>query len=192
MPALILASQSPYRATLLRQCGYVFRTEAPDCDEDSFKAEISDPSELARRLAAAKAESVLTRHPDAIVIGSDQVCVFDGEVFSKPGTPERATQQLKKLSGQNHRLFTAVSVLSSVHSFAHLDCTELSMRTLDGTAIARYVERDMPLDCAGSYKIEGLGATLFTEIIGRDPNAVIGLPLFFVVDALAKLGVQAP
>ena len=193
MPKLILASTSKYRKALLERIGLSPECIAPGVDEVAFKQEFSDPIELAVKLAEAKARAVADRYPGEIVIGGDQLATIHGRVLGKPGTVEAAVDQLEVLSGKTHTLVTAMSVVGpdgEVHS--HLDLSYLTMRPLDREALQRYVERDMPIDCAGSYKLEESGIALFERIQADDYNAITGLPLLGLVKILSQLSVVIP
>lgn len=193
---LILASTSPYRAALLRRLRLEFETAASDVDERAIEAEGHPPAALVRILARAKAQAVAAAAPDAIVIGSDQIAVLDGRILGKPGTEARAREQLGAMAGRTHELLTAVAIVAPRTDFGqrdwreHVDVHRLSMRPLTAERIARYVSLEAPLDCAGSYKIEGLGAVLFDAIEGADPTAIIGLPLSWTAGVLSELGVD--
>jgi septum formation protein len=190
---LVLASTSPYRRALLERLSIPFRSKAPTCDESALKAEELHPIRLAERLAHAKAASLAAGEAaGATVIGCDQLLFFDGRVFGKPGTVEAAVEQLLSLSGHQHDLITALVVLSGSRTFRHTDVTKLSMRALSRTSIARYVDAERPLDCAGSYKIESRGITLFDRIDSEDQTAIIGLPLIALVAILSELGFEIP
>jgi len=185
---LILASTSSYRKALLERLGITFRCVAPEVDESAHQT--GKPVEIAQRLARLKAEAVRNKFPASIVIGSDQVAAVDDEILNKPGNKERAFSQLKKLNGRSHSLFTAVTFLSPSLAFHHLDETRLQMRSLDDSALERYLDRDLPYDCAGSYKIECAGISLFRKIESEDFTAIQGLPLIAVMEILSKLGVS--
>ncbi len=189
---LILASTSPYRRALLERLGVPFRCRAPVCDEDALKADVSDPIGLAQTLAREKAESVALIEPGAVVIGGDQVVWHEKRVLGKPKSVEGAIEQLTQLAGRGHRLITAVAVWSGAEIHAHLDVTTLVMRPLSRAAIERYVERDLPLDCAGSYKLESHGIALFETIETEDHTAVTGLPLLALGSILIRLGFELP
>ena len=191
-PDLILASTSPYRRALLERLGIAFRCVAPGVDEDTAKAETSDPAALAERLACAKAEAVAARFPQSVVIGSDQVAAVDGDVLGKPGDRERSVDQLSRLAGRTHDLITAVCVLRGGERRTHLDRTRLAMRPLAREAIIRYVMLDDPTDCAGSYKIESAGIALFERIETADFTAITGLPLIALVAMLKEFGIDVP
>ncbi|MDA3962446.1 MAG: Maf family protein [Planctomycetota bacterium] len=192
MSAIILASTSPYRKMLLERLGLEFEAMAPDCDEDALKGLVDDPLELAERLAAAKASSIAVAHPEAIVIGSDQVADHAGTILGKPGSSERACAQLGAMSGDSHRLITAMCIQHQGRSIAHTDITTLHMRQLSAAAIARYVAADQPLDCAGAYKLEQRGISLFDRIESNDHSAITGLPLIALCTTLRDLGVEIP
>lgn len=192
MSAIVLASTSRYRAALLDRLGLDYRQVAPDCDEEALKEQSLPPQELAERLAAAKAASVAATWRDAIVIGSDQVADHAGETLGKPGSSERACAQLGAMSGESHRLITAVCVRQRDRVLTHTDRTLLHMRRLDDAAIARYVAADEPLDCAGAYKLEGRGIALFERIESDDHSAITGLPLIALCRMLRELGVTIP
>lgn len=187
-PPLILASTSPYRRELLERLGLPFAVEAPDVDEAHLAGE--PPTERALRLAAAKAEAVALRHPGSVVIGSDQVAAAGGVILDKPGTVERACQQLKHLAGSQARFHTACAVRwhNTGFSINHLDTVTVAVRDLSTDEIAAYVAREQPLNCAGSFKSEGLGIALFSRIESQDPTALVGLPLIWLAGALRQAG----
>jgi len=145
---------------------------------------------MAARLALAKARSIGTR--DALVIGSDQVASLDGQILRKPGSHDVAVAQLLACQGRTVLFHTAAAVVAtdSGAKTEHLDLTEVRFRRLDGAALEEYVRRDKPLDCAGSFKSEGLGVALFEHISTRDPTALIGLPLIWLAQALKGMGVD--
>jgi septum formation protein len=189
---IVLASTSRYRAELLRRAGVTFEALPPAVDERAIESEGYSPRELAERLAEAKARAVAATRPDAIVIGSDQVCALDLEVLHKPGSVERAVESLTKLAGRTHELITAVCICSPEGIERHTDVARLSMRTLDRTEIERYVAHDSPLDCAGAYKLEERGIALFESVRCDDHSAITGLPLIAVISILRRLGVALP
>ena len=192
VPPLVLGSTSVYRRALLERLGLPFTAVRPLCDEESLKDPDLDPQALAELLAAAKAESLQATHPDAVIIGSDQVCALDREVLHKAGTVERAVEQLLRLSGRDHRLITAVCVLYGERRWCFTDITTLSMRNLDRAALQRYVAADQPLDCAGTYKLECRGISLFEQIDSTDHSAIIGLPLMHLTKVLVEIGYAIP
>jgi septum formation protein len=194
--ALILASTSPYRRALLERLGIPFRCRAPRCDESAIQREEAragtPPRLLAEKLALAKASSLLADEPGAAIIGCDQLVAFGGRVFGKPGTSERAVDQLAAMAGHTHELITALVVIRGGDSFRHTDLTLLRMRPLGRDAIERYVAADRPLDCAGSYKLEARGIVLFDRIESDDHTAITGLPLVALVSILRELGFVIP
>lgn len=194
MSRLVLASTSPYRRALIERLGLHVETMAPDFDERAAEEALGPltTSQLAAALALGKARSLAASCPDALIIGADQIAEIDGEHLHKPGTPEAAAAQLRRLAGKTHHLVTAVTVLraSDLRSETAVDVHALTMRPLSDDAIARYVARDRPLDCAGSYKIESLGIALFERTTGSDFTAIVGMPLTILVTLLARFGVD--
>ncbi|MBL8811396.1 MAG: septum formation protein Maf [Planctomycetaceae bacterium] len=192
MPPVILASGSPYRKELLQRVFSDFQCMAPNLDEESLKSSGLEPDRIAQHLARAKAEAVAANHADAIVIGSDQVADLDGQLLGKPHTVEQACLQLSLMSGSEHRLITAVCLCFQQHRVEFSCVTTLRMRSLTADEILRYVQRDQPLDCAGSYRIEAAGIGLFERIQTDDFTSIIGLPLIQLVTELRNLGVRIP
>lgn len=189
---LILASSSPYRRELLTRLGLAFETASPDLDESPLTGETV--AELVRRLALTKAAALQNQFPDALIIGSDQAAELDGHPIGKPGTHERAFAQLQAASGRELRFHTAVTVVDSLtgqHGL-HVDVTTVRFRILDDHSIGRYLEREQPYDCAGSFKCEGLGIALFDAIENRDPTALVGLPLIALCQLLRERGLDLP
>jgi len=188
--SLVLGSTSPYRRLLLERLGLPFVVAAPGVDE--FPRPGEPPHGLAVRLAGLKAEAVARQHPDAWVIGSDQVAALDDEVLGKPGTIETACQQLAMSSGRVVTFHTAVRLMqgSTGRQESHVDITRVKFRVLSDREIVRYVERDRPLDCAGSFRSEGLGITLFERLETEDPTALVGLPLIWLAGALRRAGLD--
>ncbi|WP_266181660.1 Maf family protein [Dyella humicola] len=191
-PRLVLGSTSRYRAELLRRIYADFDQRAPGTDERPLPGE--SPRERALRLAVAKARAAAVELDDALVIGSDQVAECDGLVLDKPGTLERARQQLAACSGREVHFHTALCLhdTRSGQDRIHVDHTRVCFRSLDAGEIARYVEREQPLDCAGSFKCEGLGISLFERIDNQDPSALIGLPLIALARLLREAGMALP
>lgn len=189
-PPLVLASTSRYRAALLTRLGLAFLQDAPDIDETPRPGESADA--LAQRLAAAKAAVVAERHPGAIVLASDQSAACAGVLLGKPGSEARALEQLRLLSGRHADFYTAVAVRRGGELHAGLDHTRISMRTLDDAALRRYIAAEPALDCAGSFKCEGLGITLFERIDSQDPTGLEGLPLILTARLLARVGIALP
>jgi septum formation protein len=189
---LVLASTSPYRRVLLTRLGVPFRCVAPRFDERSVAADGIQPVALAETLAVGKAASVLAIEPAATIVGSDQLVSFEGRVFGKPGSPERAVEQLQAMSGRTHELVTAFVVLRGERVFRHTDVTRLTMRDLGRAELERYVAADLPVDCAGSYKLEERGIALFDRIESADHTAITGLPLIALASILRELGFPIP
>ena len=189
--ALILASQSRYRAELLDRLRLPFLTDAADIDETPGFGE--PPAALAERLAEHKARHVARRHPGAWVIGSDQVAACADKLLGKPGTLASARSQLAQLSGRQARFHTAVCLISPAGDARQaLDTTAVRMRHLDSNQIERYLALEPALDCAGSFKCEGYGITLFESIDASDPTALIGLPLIALSRLLSEAGWPLP
>ena len=190
---ILLASSSRYRRELLGRLLPSFDFISPDVDEHAFHDLEPTPDRLAQRLATEKTLAVFRRFPEAIVIGSDQLVDLSGHVLGKPGTVPAAVDQLLSMSGKTHRLLTAVCIaVPGKPLISILDETRLTMRSLMADEALRYVERDQPLDCAGSYKIESLGISLFEKIETEDFTAIMGLPLIQVSQRLRELGVTIP
>lgn len=168
----------------------MFDAVAPGVDEKRRTDEA--PDLLARRLADAKVAAVARRNRGAVVIGSDQVAVIDGQILGKPGCESTACAQLARASGRDVAFLTAVCVRSPGTVSRHLDVTRVAFRELDPAQIERYVATEKPLDCAGSFKAEGLGIALFTHIESRDPTGLIGLPLIWLAAALRERGYRVP
>jgi len=189
---LVLASTSRYRRELLSRLTAHFRTLAPRVDESRLPDEA--PAALAERLARAKAADVAARTPGAVVIGSDQVADLDGRVLGKPGDAHNAWQQLTACSGREVIFHTALCLIDSrgdaPSTFAATDVTRVHFRALDADEIARYVEREQPFDCAGSFKAEALGIALFERIETHDPTGLIGLPLIALCRLLGDAGIR--
>ena len=188
---LVLASTSRYRREMLARLGLAFECVAPGVDETPCDGEA--PQALVERLAGEKAAAVARAMPDACVIGSDQLAEFDGRVLGKPGTPDRAVAQLSSMSGREVAFLTALCVMRGEHVFGlHVDRTVVRFRTLSSAEIERYVEAEQPYDCAGSFKSEGRGITLFDAIETQDPTALIGLPLIATSRLLRDAGYALP
>ncbi len=192
MPDLILASSSVYRRQLLDRLGMRYRVISPDIDE--FLAPGEAPTEAALRLARVKAAAVAARHPESLVIGSDQIAVLNGECLGKPGDAFRAATQLAAMSGQTLVFHTAVCLLNAASGREQLESvpTTVVMRTLNAAEIERYLRHDRPFDCAGSAKIESLGIALTERVSTDDPTALIGLPLIVLCRMLRAEGVALP
>lgn len=191
MRRLILASTSPYRRDLLQRLGFPFECVPPGVDEGVLQALELDPGELATRLARAKAEAVAMAYPEAVVIGSDQVCAFEGKAFGKPGSPEVAAERLLAMSGHEHQLVTSVCVVGDGRSEEFTDVTRLVLRPLSRGQAARYVQLDDSAHVAGGYKLEERGIALFESIESADHTAIIGLPLMQLSRTLEAFGITA-
>ena len=189
-PRLILASTSRYRRELLARLQRPFECVAPGVEESRLPGE--SPPALAMRLARLKAEAVATRHPDALVVGSDQVAVRGDEVLGKPGSVERCIAQLRASSGLAVEFLTAVQVIHGTRAESHVDRTVVRFRVLGDDEIVRYVELEQPLDCAGGFKAEALGISLFESIESSDPTGLTGLPLAWLSGALRRAGIPVP
>lgn len=189
---LVLASTSTYRRMLLERFQTPFETASPKVDETPLPGET--PPATANRLAIEKAQAVALNHPDSLVIGSDQVAHIGDEVFGKPGTVERAVAQLRRMSGQTVTFHTALAVVNTRNGHVRSENvpTFVRFRNLDDDEIRRYVDKERPLDCAGSAKSEGLGITLLESLSGDDPTALIGLPLIALSRLLRAEGIQLP
>lgn len=186
---LVLASTSIFRKQILEKLGLPFSTCKPQTDETPAANET--PEQLVTRLAAAKAAAGAQLHPDAFVIGSDQVAWHKGNILGKPHTVERACQQLMALSGQSVSFYTGLSVCPPNGQAITL-CEEfiVHFRPLSEPEIIAYVEKEQPLNCAGSFKSEALGITLFEKLEGKDPNTLIGLPLISLCQILSEFGIN--
>lgn len=189
---LVLASTSAYRRELLDRFGLPFEIARPDIDESPLPDEA--PRTTAERLAIGKAKAVAAQFDDALIIGSDQVASMGEQRFGKPGTQERAVAQLRVMRGRSVIFDTALAVLNTRSGHIQVDVvpTEVRFRTLSDDEIVRYVERERPLDCAGSAKSEGLGITLLDALSGDDPNALVGLPLIALARMLRNEGLALP
>lgn len=192
LPRIVLGSTSRYRADLLRRLLPDFAQSTPGTDETPLAGEA--PAQRALRLAIAKAEATADSWRDALVIGSDQVAELDGRILDKPGTAECARAQLTASSGRDVHFHTALCLLDARdgHRYTHVDHTRVRFRELTAAEITRYIEREQPLDCAGSFKCEGLGISLFESIDNRDPSALVGLPLIALARMLREAGVALP
>jgi septum formation protein len=186
----VLASSSRFRQTLLRRLGLEFGAVSPEVDETALPGEL--PEALARRLAEAKARRVGRDHPDALIIGSDQVAVLDGQAIGRPGDHERAMAQLTAASGRTVQFFTALALWNPAAGRLQLDVipSSVTFRTLAAADIDSYLRREQPYDCAGAFKSEGLGIALMERLDGTDPTALIGLPLIRLTRMLEAEGVK--
>ncbi len=188
---LLLASSSPYRRELLERLGLPFETASPDIDESPRMDE--SPEQLAIRLADSKARALANRYPHHWIIGSDQVaCLPDGTLLAKPGTHEQAISQLQRSSGQTVQFLTGLTLLEPGTDRSQTHCERFAVQFRDLTAeeIEGYLHKEQPYDCAGSFRMEGLGIALFKAMEGRDPNSLIGLPLIALNDMLRNWGLN--
>jgi septum formation protein len=189
-PLLILGSSSRYRRELLERLRLPFTCVSPDVDETPWPGE--PPAALALRLALAKAHAVAAQHPQAVVIGSDQVADLHGQAMGKPGTHERAVEQLRRLSGQSVVFQTALAVVRADTGFAQAEVAAVTVqfRTLGDAEIERYLRLEEPYDCAGSAKCETLGIALLDAIYSDDPTTLVGLPLIRTCRLLRRAGID--
>ena len=190
MYPLILGSSSVYRVELLRKLNLPFRTVSPNIDEAPLQNEV--PAELVKRLAEQKAIAIALSHPKALIIGSDQVAVLHGDILGKPGTHEAATEQLQAASGQTVLFLTGLALFNSeTHRMQSLvEPFEVTFKNLSDKQIQFYLEKEEPYQCAGSFKSEGLGISLFDKLQGNDPNSLIGLPLIELISLLNNEGLD--
>ncbi|MBB5322370.1 Maf family protein [Marinobacter oulmenensis] len=190
-PKLLLASSSPYRRELLSRLGWPFDCASPDIDETALPGE--DARTLAVRLACDKARALANDYPEHLIIGSDQVATLpDGTLLGKPGNFTRAKQQLSQCNGHSVHFETGLALLDSRSGTLTSCCEtyEVHFRQLSDQEITHYLQREQPYDCAGSFRMEGLGITLFSRMAGRDPNTLIGLPLMALIDLLSQFGIR--
>ncbi|MGE9764433.1 Maf family protein [Pseudomonas sp. PDM20] len=192
MLPLILASSSPYRRELLQRLRLPFECASPDIDETPLPGESAE--QLVRRLAECKARALAQRYPAHLIIGSDQAAVNGSRILGKPHDIARATEQLKDASGKSVSFLTGLCLLNSQSGEARIDCIPFTVhfRDLDEARIRRYLEAEQPFDCAGSFKAEGLGVSLFRATEGEDATSLIGLPLIRLVDMLLAEQVKIP
>ena len=189
---IILASTSPYRRRLLERLQIPFRCLPPAVEESALPGEA--PDAMAGRLALAKAHSIASAHPEALVIGSDQVAAINDSVMGKPGTHEQAVRQLRASSSKEVIFHTGVALVCAAKKLEtfHVEPFSVNFRDLSDKIIENYLRRDAPYDCAGSFKWEGLGIALFTGLRGNDPTSLEGLPMIALVDLLARAGIVIP
>ena len=187
---LILASSSPYRRQLLDRLRLEYECLSPGVDESLTDGESA--VDYVRRLAEAKSAAVAQKYPQAVVIGSDQCALLDGKVLGKPGSHEKALQQLRQAQGKTVRFHTAVCVMRRADAFCQVEEVpfEVEFRRLGEQQLERYLQVEKPYDCAGSFKAEGYGVCLFSALRGEDPNALIGLPLLKLITMLEAAGIE--
>ncbi|WP_152224542.1 nucleoside triphosphate pyrophosphatase [Pseudomonas sp. SCB32] len=192
MLPLILASSSPYRRELLQRLRLPFECASPDIDENPLPGESAE--QLVQRLAESKARALSQHYPSHLIIGSDQAAVNGSRILGKSYDIERATEQLKAASGKSVSFLTGLCLLNSLSDRSQVDCVPFTVhfRDLDEARIRRYLEAEQPFDCAGSFKAEGLGVSLFRSTEGEDATSLIGLPLIRLVDMLLAEQVAIP
>lgn len=189
---LVLGSTSPFRKEILTKLGIPFLTASPDIDESPVAEET--PEELVKRLSREKAKAVAREFPEHLIIGSDQVAVLEDVILGKPGNLENAQKQLKAASGKTVTFYTGLCLLNSRTGNYQLDVVPFKVvfRQLSDDQINRYLEKEKPFNCAGSFKSEGLGISLFEKLQGDDPNTLIGLPLIRLIQMLGNEGIVLP
>lgn len=186
---LLLASSSPYRAEILTKLRVPFIQASPDIDETPQVGEI--PSDYVLRLSIEKANALRAEHPEHWIIGSDQTCVVDGKPVGKAGQSDKAVAQLKQVQGRKITFLTGLCLLSPEgDEYTLVEPFEVHFHDLPENALERYVEIEQPLDCAGSFKVEGLGITLFSALNGRDINSLVGLPLIGLCELMREAGLE--
>lgn len=187
---LVLASSSPFRRELLSRLGVEFSSVSPEIDETPLPGE--SPETLVLRLAERKALAVGKSHPDALIIGSDQVATLEDRILGKPGSHQRAVEQLRQASGKRVTFHTGLCLYNSASGNRQSCCEtfHVHFRELDAQEIENYLHKETPYNCAGSFKSEGLGICLFQGMEGRDPTALIGLPLIQLVSMLRNEGLD--
>jgi len=190
MQQLILGSSSPFRHELLSKLGLPFITASPDIDESPLGNEQAE--QLVQRLSEQKALKIAESYPNALIIGSDQVAILDGEILGKPGNHANAVKQLTAASGRTVRFLTGLALLNSKTGKLQslIEPFEVSFKTLSATQIEHYLNTEQPYQCAGSFKSEGFGISLFSKLHGDDPNTLIGLPLIKLISLLNNEGID--
>jgi septum formation protein len=186
MSRLVLGSSSPFRKALLEKLDLSFDCDSPDIDETPLKDEL--PKDMVARLAKEKANAIAKRHPQAIIIASDQCATLDGKIIGKPGNHENAVQQLTAASGRTVTFYTSLCVYNAGTN-QYQETVEpfyVYFRTLTESQIGNYLTKEQPYNCAGSFKSEGLGISLFERLEGNDPNTLIGLPLIQLITMLER------
>ena len=187
---LILASSSPFRKQLLERLHLDFECRSPDVDESTLAGE--DAPDYVRRLAQSKAQAIAATAPGAVVIGSDQCAVLDGDILGKPGHHENTLRQLRRAQGKSVVFRTAVCVMHLDSGFNAVEEVpfEVEFRQLTDAQLEHYLRVEQPYQCAGSFKAEDYGSVLFSRMHGDDPSALIGLPLFKLVEMLEAVGIE--
>ncbi|RKZ98278.1 MAG: septum formation inhibitor Maf [Gammaproteobacteria bacterium] len=190
MQQLILGSSSPFRAELLAKLGLAFTTASPDIDESPLENEQAE--QLVKRLSEQKARAIGQHYTNALIIGSDQVAILDGQILGKPDNHINAVKQLTTASGKTVLFLTGLALLNSktgqIQSL--VEPFEVSFKTLSVAQIEFYLQQEQPYQCAGSFKSEGFGISLFYKLRGDDPNSLIGLPLIRLIELLKAEGID--
>lgn len=187
---LVLASGSRYRAALLKQLQLEFSQASPDIDETPLSGETAE--DYVNRLAAEKARALSAVYPSHWIIGSDQTCLLDGKITGKPGTSKKALEQLRSVQGRRVTFLTGLCLYNSQTGaqYQMVEPFHVHFRTLTDEELRHYINIEQPLDCAGSFKVEGLGINLFSALEGRDANSLIGLPLIGLCDLMRQAGLN--
>ena len=190
MKSIVLASSSAARQMLLEKLAIPFHSAAPDIDESPLPGE--EAQQLVMRLAGLKAQALAADYPRHLIIGSDQVCVVNNQIVGKPHSEAKAREQLRAMRGTRVTFYTGLALLNSETGHSQVVCEpfHVDFRALSEEEIARYVAKEQPLQCAGSFKSEGLGITLFERLEGKDPNTLVGLPLITLCAMLRHEGVN--
>lgn len=192
MQKLILASSSPYKKELLMRLGIDFDVADSEFDEDEYKKMGLTPLELTQILAKEKAMVLYRQYQEAVIIGADQVCYFEGKILGKTNSLEKSYEQLMSMQGKTHELFTSYFIKSSVKEVLRTNITKLTMKGLTSTQVKNYLRQDNPIDCAGSYKLELKGISLMEKIETTDHTAIVGLPILMIGNDLVEFGFSVP
>ena len=190
MKQIVLGSTSPFRREILGKLGLPFDCAAPNIDESPLSGET--PQQLVARLAEKKAKAVAPNHPNSLIIGSDQIAILDGRILGKPGDHANAVVQLSRASGKSVTFLTGLCLHNSDNGQTQIEVVPfvVHFRSLTSRQIENYLQKEQPYNCAGSFKSEGLGISLFEKLEGDDPNTLIGLPLIRLIKMLEIEGVQ--
>lgn len=190
MARLVLGSSSPFRKALLEKLDLSFDCDSPDIDETPLKNE--HPKDMVARLAKQKAQAIAERHPHSIIIASDQCATLDGKIIGKPGNHEQAVEQLTQASGRAVTFYTSLCVFNAgTNQYEEtVEPFYVYFRELSASQIENYLQKEQPYQCAGSFKSEGLGISLFSRLEGDDPNTLIGLPLIKLIAMLERFHIK--
>ena len=190
MQQLVLGSSSPFRRALLEKLGLEFDTASPDIDESVVETETAE--QLVARLSQQKAAAIAKSYPEALIIGSDQVAVLGDSILGKPGSHDKAVQQLSNASGKQVRFLTGLTLLNAKtgHQQTCVEPFNVHFKSLSANQIEYYLQQEQPYQCAGSFKSEGFGISLFSKLEGNDPNSLIGLPLIKLIEMLMVEGID--